>query len=113
LLAQDRLNPAIHFYQALIFENLGIADEAEKSLRRAIYLDRNFALAHYHLGVALQRDRKPGLAARSFENVLQVLAGLPGEAIITAGPGLTVTHLKELANMHLQKSSRATEVVAL
>ncbi len=91
LLTQDRLNPEIHFYQALIFENLGIADEAERSLRQAIYLDRNFALAHYHLGLALKRDRQMRAAARSFGNVLKVLAGMPDDAIVTAGPGVTAT----------------------
>jgi chemotaxis protein methyltransferase CheR len=109
LLARDRLNPAIHFYQALIFENLGIADESERSLRQAIYLDRNFALAHYHLGLALKRDRQTRAAARCFENVLKVLAGLPDQAVVTAGPDVTVTGLKELARMHLESSKGSSE----
>jgi len=104
MLTQDRLNPAIHFYQALIFENLGIVDQSERSLRQAIYLDRSFALAHYHLGLALKRDRQTGAAARSFENVLRVLAGTPDLAIVTAGPGLTVTDLRGLARMQLEKA---------
>ena len=105
LLNQDRLNPAIHFYQALIFENLGIATESERSLRQALYLDRNFALAHYHLGLALKRERRTREAARSFGNVLRVLGGLPDDAVVEAGPGVTVTALKKLAQMHLGNSS--------
>jgi chemotaxis protein methyltransferase CheR len=105
LLTQDRLNPAIHFYQALIFENLGIADESERSLRHAIYLDRHFALAHYHLGLFLKRDRQTGAAARSFGNVLKVLTGMPDDAVVTGGSGVTVTGLKELAKMHLETSN--------
>jgi chemotaxis protein methyltransferase CheR len=104
LLADYRLNPAIHFYLALTFEKLGIADEPERSLRQAIYLDRNFALAHYHLGLALQRGRQPDAAARSFENVLKVLAGTPEQEIVTAGPGVTAAALKDLAKMHLAAS---------
>ncbi len=107
MLAQDRLNPEIHFYQALIFENLGMADQAEQSLRHAIYLDRNFALAHYHLGLALKRDGQLRASARSFGNVLKVLAALPDEAMVTAGPGVTATGLRELAKMHLEESSGA------
>ncbi len=107
LLAQDRLNPEVYFYQALIFENLGIANHAERSLRRAIYLDRNFALAHYHLGLALKREGQTHASARSFGNVLKVLDATPGEAMVTAGPGVTATALRELAKMHLEKSSGA------
>ena len=81
------MNPEIHFYQALIFENSESLDEPERSLRQAIYLDRNFALAHYHLGLALKRDGQMSAAARSFGNVLRVLSGVPDDAIVTAGPG--------------------------
>ncbi len=105
LLIQDKLNPEVHFYRAMIFENLGTADEAEQSLRRAIYLDRNFALAHYHLGLALKRDGQMRAAARSFENVLKVLAGAPGPAPVTAAPGVTAPELRALAKMHLEKSA--------
>ena len=105
LLTQDRLDPAIHFYQGLILENLGIVNESERSLRQAIYLDRKFALAHYHLGLVLKRDRQMAAAARSFGNVLKVLTGMPDDAIVTGGSGVTVTGLKELAKMHLETSN--------
>jgi chemotaxis protein methyltransferase CheR len=104
LLNHDGLNPQIHFYQALICENLGKAAEAERWLRQAIYLDRNFALAHYQLGLALERDRQVPAAARSFGNVLKVLADVPDDAIVTAGSGVTATGLKELAKTHLTKA---------
>jgi chemotaxis protein methyltransferase CheR len=105
LLIQDGLNPQIHFYQALIFENLGKTAEAQRWLRQAIYLDRNFALAHYQLGLALERDRQAPAAARCFGNVLKVLASVPDDQIVTAGSGVTATGLKELAKTHLEKSN--------
>lgn len=104
LLAEDRLNPEIHFYLGLIFENLGDRIKSERSLRQAIYVDRNFALAHYHLGLALQRDGRMPAAARSFRNVLKILAGMPDEAMVPAGPGLTAIGLKGLTKMHLDSS---------
>jgi chemotaxis protein methyltransferase CheR len=110
LLKQDRLNPAIYFYQALIFENLGLQGEAARSLRHAIYLDRKFALAHFHLGLALQRDHRAGDAARCFGNTLQVLADTPEETAVTAGAGLTVTELRQLAKMRLEHSREAANV---
>jgi chemotaxis protein methyltransferase CheR len=103
LLASNRLNPNFYFYQALIFENLEKPDESERSLRRAIYLDRNFALAHYHLGVALKRNQRVSEAARAFGNVVRVLAGMPVEAMVPGGSGLTVTELKELTKTQLRQ----------
>ncbi len=105
LLSQNGLNAEVHFYHALIFEKLGVLDEPEISLRHAIYLDRNFALAHYHLGLSLKRGGQTAAAARCFGNVLKVLDGLPDVAIVRAGPGVTVTGLKELAKMQLGISS--------
>jgi chemotaxis protein methyltransferase CheR len=96
------LNPVIHFDQAAIFENLGLAAESERSLRRAIYLDRNFALAHYRLGLLLEKEGQDGLAAKSFSNVLRVLTGVVDGASVPTGGGLTVTELKELATLHLK-----------
>jgi chemotaxis protein methyltransferase CheR len=101
LLTQGQLDPAVHFYRALILENLGTPKEPERSLRRAIYLDQSFALAHYHLGVALKRDRKMLPAARSFGNVLKALENIPGHVMVLHGAGVTVTALKELARMQL------------
>jgi chemotaxis protein methyltransferase CheR len=104
MLKEDRLNPGAHFYQALIFENLGIEEESQRSLRQAIYLDRNFALAHYHLGLILKRQQQTGAAVRSFGNVLNVLAGKPDDAIVREGSGITVTGLIELAKLELETS---------
>jgi len=104
LLTRDRLNPETHFYLALIFENLGIANEPQRSLRQVLYLDRTFALAHYHLGLALKREGQLAGAARSFGNVLRVLEGAPDDGIVVAGGGITAIGLKELAKMNLGSS---------
>ena len=102
LLTRDRLNPAIHFYQALILENLGSPEESERSLRQAIYLDRKFVMAHYHLGLTLSRGRKLLAASRCFSNVIKVLSGTPEDVTVTAGSGISAGALKELAKMHLE-----------
>lgn len=109
MLERDRLNPTTHFYQALIFENLGILNEAARFLRQAIYLDRNFALAHYHMGLALERDCHVKAASRSFENVLRVLGDVPNDAAVRAGPGITVAALRELARTRLENSQRVRQ----
>jgi len=107
LVSQDGLNPSVHFYRALIFENLGMAGEAERSLRQAIYLDRRFALAHYHLALLLDRDQKAAAAAKCLDTVLKVLAPLPDDQMVTASREMTVAGLKELTRMHLESKRAA------
>ncbi|MGA3190514.1 MAG: CheR family methyltransferase, partial [Bryobacteraceae bacterium] len=105
MLTLDPLNAESHYYQALIFENLAKTDEAERSLRQALYLDRNFALAHYHLGLALKREGKAHAATKSFGNVLSALTGVANDATLLAGHGVTAIRLKELAQMQLEVAS--------
>jgi chemotaxis protein methyltransferase CheR len=107
LLTQDRLNAAIYFYQALIFENLGTPNAAEQCLRQAIYLDRNFAMAHFHLGLALKRTRQTVAAARSFVNVQRILEGIGDQTLPIDGTEVSAAELKDLVRMHLASTSGA------
>lgn len=101
LLEKDGLDPALHFYHALVLEQIGLAADAEQCLRRAIYLDRKFVLAHYHLGLFLQK-RRPQNAARSFENVLGLLFLHEDSHKFPYGDGITAAELRELTKMHLE-----------
>jgi chemotaxis protein methyltransferase CheR len=102
LIEADPLNPPAHFTLGLILEHTVSCEEAERSQRRAIYLDRGFALAHYHLGTCLERGRRPEEARKAFRNVLQLLVSRPADELIEHGDGMTVSELKELARMHIQ-----------
>lgn len=107
VLAEDRLSPTAHFYHALVLEQMGLRAEAERSLRRAIYLDRTFVLAHYHLGLFLQKKGDARGAMRAFENVLKLLSRMEAGQTFPDGDGITVADLKELAEMHLEVLHRS------
>jgi chemotaxis protein methyltransferase CheR len=100
LLEKDNLNAAAHFYHALILEQMNRHAEAEQSLRRAIYLDRQFIMAHYHLGLFLQNRGDPRRAVRSFENVLELLDRQSEAVTIADGDGITAAELKQSARIH-------------
>jgi chemotaxis protein methyltransferase CheR len=102
LLKKDNLNPAVHFYHGLILEQMNRYAEAEQSLRRAIYLDRQFIMAHYHLGLFLQDRGDPRRAVRSFENVLELLDGQGEAGTIADGDGITAAELKQSARIHIE-----------
>ena len=86
----ERLNPVWHLYQALLAEQLGQHAGAEQALRRAIYLDRNFVLGHYYLGLWQLRNHDTAAAGRCLRNVLTLLAGRPEAETFADADGLTV-----------------------
>jgi chemotaxis protein methyltransferase CheR len=101
LLETDALNGPAYFMLGLIQEHAGASEEARAAFRRAIYLDRGFALAHYHLGASLKGNREWEMARKAFRNVLQILDGSRGEEPVPHGDGITIGELCELARMHL------------
>ena len=102
LLKTDNLNSEVHFYHALVLGQMRRPKEAEKSLRRAIYLDRRSVLAHYYLGLFLQSHGDSGQAGRSFENTLDLLRSRRDTDILAHADGITVAELKKLAKTHLE-----------
>jgi chemotaxis protein methyltransferase CheR len=102
LLKTQNLNPAAHFYHALVLEQMGLHAETERSLRRAIYLDRDFVLAHYCLGLCLQKKRDTHRAIRSFQNVLTFLSQVDETQHFPYGNGITAADLRELTEMNLE-----------
>jgi chemotaxis protein methyltransferase CheR len=103
LLQADRLNSTAHLYQALIFKQMARYPEAEAALKRAIYVNPNFAVAYYYLGLVLQTRREPAKARQSFRNLLNLLSCQnPGQPIPDADE-LTVAELEELTRDHLKE----------
>ncbi len=102
LLERENLNPSLHLYHALVLKQMTREAEAERSLRRAIYLDRRFVLAHYYLGVLLQSSGDPRQAARSFENTVELLCSRRDDEVLADADGITAAELKKLAKMQIE-----------
>ena len=110
LLESDNLNPLVHFHYALVLEQMGKYAESERSLRNAIYLDRDAVLAHYHLGLLQKARDEWRQASRSFENALDLLAGRPAAEIVADADGLTVAELTELVRMQLENGGETMSI---
>jgi chemotaxis protein methyltransferase CheR len=76
-------------------------DMAIDALKKAIYLDRAFVLAHYHLAQIYQHQGDKVMARRSRQNVQRLLEGKPREELIPEGDGLVVGRLLELLENEL------------
>jgi chemotaxis protein methyltransferase CheR len=76
--------------------------EAEAALPRALYLEPDFALAHFVLGNLERRRGRADSARRAWQNALQVLQNLPPDAELDDGDELTAGHAAVLIERALQ-----------
>jgi chemotaxis protein methyltransferase CheR len=95
-LAADKLNAAAHYLHAMVSQELGNGDTARRSLQRAVYLDPDFALAHFALGNLARRDARNTDAARHFDNALRLLRSRPADEEVPESDGLTAGRLTEI-----------------
>ena len=102
LLASTPMDAWGHFYRAMIHEQVGQADECEKALRRAIYLDRKLVLPHYHLGLFLLRRDDVAAAAKAFRNVQALLKDRSDDAQVADTDKITAGQMREAVDMHLK-----------
>ena len=70
----DPLNTAGRFLLALVLYRSGLDAEAAEELRRLLFLEGEFALGHYYLGLVAQRKGDLETAIRSFRNAMKAQA---------------------------------------
>ena len=101
-LARNQMDPALHFLQGLIAEQMGHDSDAERALRKTIYLERRSVLAHYHLALILAKRGDTDAARRSFENARRLVAAMPPHQHIADAEGLTAEELADLVTMQTE-----------
>lgn len=92
----DKLNPAGHYLLATIQQEQGQNDAAVQSLKRALYLDPDFVLAHFALGNLCRSQGRRREAQRHFDNARTVLRTHPPDAVLPESDGLTAGRLGEI-----------------
>jgi len=94
-LAADKLAPAAHYLRAMVLTETGDTGTASISLRKALYLDPGFALAHVALG---QLDMARGAhddARRHFARAMHALAALDTDAALPGSDSMTAGALAD------------------
>ena len=74
---------------------------AVEALRKAIYLDPDFALAHYALGHALRLAGDLTGADRAVHAAKRLLDGLPDDAVLRGGHGLRPSELRHVMHREM------------
>ena len=94
-IAADKVDASLHYLRAVILREQGLAQEACSSLKRAIYLEPDFALAHFTLGSLAQQRGRHGEARRYFLNTLELLRSHPDDEVLPHSDGLAAGCLRE------------------
>jgi chemotaxis protein methyltransferase CheR len=92
----EKLDPARHYLLATIRQERGEAEAAAGALKRALYLDPDFALAHFALGNLRLAQGGRQEAKRHFANALASLRGRPRDELLAESEGLTAGRLAEI-----------------
>ena len=104
-LVMEPLSAALHFYHGLILHGLRRPDDAEKSFLKSIYLDKSFAMAHYHLGLLLLAEGRSTPGRRALTNAARIAAAMPEDAPLNEADGLTAGDLRNLVRIHLEAAT--------
>ena len=92
----DKLNPSLYYLQATILQEIGRASEAATSLKRAIYIDEDFLLAHFTLGHLMHLQEKYKEAEKCFANACSLLESYEDEEIPPESEGISAGRLMEV-----------------
>lgn len=91
-------NAELHQAKALIAMESGDRYSAMQSLKNVVYIQPDFILAHYLMGVIQASLNRIDEAARRFEAADELLAALADDDIVPGSDGLNATYLRE--SMH-------------
>jgi chemotaxis protein methyltransferase CheR len=95
------------YLHGVLLLQAGRPADAASALRQALYLDRNFAVAHLTLADALQRDGNAVGARRSLRNAAALLDALPPDRPVPGADGEVAGRLRELVRVKLRLLSEA------
>jgi len=86
-------------------EDAGLLLEAERAYRRALYLDRECVLVHFHLGLVLQQQKDFIRGRRSLKTALELCEKFPAEDLVEHGDGVCYGRLREMILMLMEAES--------
>ena len=86
----EKLNPEIYYLQSTILQAAGDIKASIRSLKQALYLDPEFIMAHFTLGLLLQQENKLYESQKSMANALSLLEVKDLDEVLTFSDGMTV-----------------------
>jgi chemotaxis protein methyltransferase CheR len=103
-IASDKIDSAAHYVHAMILQEMGEREAARDSLHRAVYLEPDFALAHFALGNLARAEARTAQANKHFANALHLLRSCPPDALLPESDGMSAGRLVEIITTLLAQS---------
>jgi chemotaxis protein methyltransferase CheR len=94
----NKVEPAAHYLHAMILQERGERRHARRALQSAVFLQPDFALAHFALGNLAHADGRAAEANRHFANALRSLRDRSPDAPLPDSDGMTVGRLVQTIN---------------
>jgi len=101
-ITNDKLNPALHYLQAVILQEQERIDESISALKKVLYLDPNFIVAHFTIGNLLLSIGNTKEAKRHFNNALLILEESKQSDIIPESDGMVAGRFIEIIRSTLE-----------
>jgi len=95
LIALNKCDADAHYLRAGILAEAGAPDTAIEAMKRVLYLEPDFILAHFALGNLHRLTGDPARAARHFAHALDLARRLPPDQVVPASDGLTAGQLAQ------------------
>ncbi|MGH7435653.1 MAG: CheR family methyltransferase, partial [Polyangiaceae bacterium] len=95
------LVPELHLLSAVLWFDMDRYDDADRAVRRALYLDRTLAFGHFLLGLVLNRLGDPARSRRAFHNARDLCARLGRDEIVPLSDGRRVGSFLEAVTTQL------------
>jgi chemotaxis protein methyltransferase CheR len=100
-LSEEPLQIEAYLLKASLAEEAGNLAEAERAYRRALYLDRRCAIAHFHLAFVQEEQGDLQGSKRSLKTVLELTQNHDPDKLVEHSDGVCYGRLREMAEMVL------------
>jgi chemotaxis protein methyltransferase CheR len=94
----NKVEPAAHYLHAMILQEKGERSDARRALQSAVFLQPDFALAHFALGNLARAEGHAAEADRHFANALRSLRNRSPDEPLPDSGGMTVGGLVQTIN---------------
>jgi chemotaxis protein methyltransferase CheR len=95
-IAANRLDPELRYLQGIILLEQGAAEAAAAALKKALYLDHHFVLAHFALANLARQQGKAREAARHLEHAASLLKAYGDDEMLPGSEGMSARRLGEI-----------------
>lgn len=92
----DKLNAAGYYVRAAILQEKGELEPARAALNTAVYLDQEFVMAHFALGMLARRCGDGAAGRRHFGNTYHLLRRYQPDDPLPESDGLSAGQLAEM-----------------